>query len=164
MTQIAVAALHGVRAGTTRLPWSAWLAIAGLCIVVPFSFYVQAAVHSWQVGGSPAAELTDPYFWAVGLGRCAGAIGLAVLLMTWRRPACVTLAIATVWLAGPPVDLLLRGIDLLAASGGKFSWQAIRPDGLLTSMAFPVLVTLALLAPRSARAAYGLAVSPATIR
>lgn len=138
------------------LPLPAKTVVLSLGLLVPFYAYALHGVAEWQSGGTPAAALTAPYFWAVILGRSFGAVGLAVLLLFWRHPASVAVTVAAVWLGGPPVTFLLRGIALLAASAGQVSWEGDPFSWTVPAALLPTYVTAALLIPGGVRAKYGL--------
>src|SRR5688572_5419465 len=106
----------------TPLPVAIVALVLGL--FVPLGFHLWVGIRHWQVGGTPFALLTDPFFWTVGLGRCVGGVLLAVLLLCFRNPASITITVTAVWLTGPPIDLLIAGINLLAASAGRAAWPS----------------------------------------
>jgi len=135
-------------------PQAAWLAIATLGVGVPLSLYPLAGVRDWQIGGSPAAALADPYFHAMCWIRSLGAVALAALLLFRQRRSSVAVTLTAVWIAGPPVHFLMRGIDMRAMSEGQVSWNGVSGDSLATTLAVPMLVTLCLIVPVSVRRAY----------
>ena len=81
---------------------------------------------------------------------------LAVLLLRSRNPASLFVTIAAVWLAGPPLTFLLHGIFILAVSVGQTSWAGSSFEWLFRASLFPAFISIALLAPRDVRRAYGL--------
>jgi hypothetical protein len=114
------------------LPVPARIVVLSLLLLPPASLYVSAELRDWALAGSPAYPLTDRFFWALGAGRMLGAVLLAILLLYWRRPASLATAITTVWMAGPPLTFLWRGIVVLAASLGQSSWGR-RPSKLASA-------------------------------
>ena len=100
------------------------LVIIGLVTGVPLLSWALVGVEEWQHGGSPA-ELEAPYFWGVLLLRLIGAFLLALLLWFFRNPASCWIAVTSVWLAGPPLQMLLVGIEVLVASSGQNSLPTI---------------------------------------
>ena len=151
------------RKGITRSrlpPAAALLVISGYLILVPLYQWTRIGLRDWGYGGSPAAELDRPYFWALVLFRTVGAFLLAALLWFVRRPTAVWLAVAATWMAGPPLTFMFVGITLLAASAGQSS---VPDDWALLKWAFvfPLLVTIGLLGPSSVRKHYGLSGVPA---
>ncbi|MDH4745536.1 hypothetical protein OMP43_16050 [Sphingomonas sp. CBMAI 2297] len=139
------------------LPFPAKAVVLSLGLLVPFYAYALHSVREWQSGGSPAAALTAPYFWAIMSGRAAGAIALAVLLLYRRRPTSVAVTVTAVWLCGPPLTFLWRGIEVLAVSGGRASWAGDPVSWIMYAGLLPACITLALLVPKSVRAEFGLA-------
>jgi hypothetical protein len=132
------------------------VAIAALVIVVPVGSWTLVGLREWRHGGSPAAELEAPYFWGVLLFRLAGAFLLASLLCFRRTSASIWITVTSVWLAGPPLQMLLTGIELLSASSGQQSLPTA-PLGILMFWSVgPAMITVCLLAFRSSREAYGL--------
>jgi hypothetical protein len=138
------------------LPALAVMVVLSLALLPSISLYLCSGIREWQMGGSPAAGLTERFFWGVGLGRSIGAMLLAILLLYWRRPAAIAVTITAVWLAGPPLAFLLRGIEILAASAGQSSWAGGLPGWIVPAALFPSFVTVALLAPPSVRRAYAI--------
>jgi hypothetical protein len=144
------------RSGTLLPPIPVLVVIVGLVLLVPLGSWTVVMSRAWAYGGSPAAALDAPYFWAVLLLRLVGAFLLALLLTLRRAPASIWIAVTSVWLAGPVLQMLLAGIVLLAATAGQRSLPA-SPFHLLAWWSFgPAIVTFCLLAFRSSRAAYGL--------
>lgn len=133
------------------LPIPVAAAIILLAVAVPVSAYVQHGIRVWQLGTSPAAALTEPWFRTVWIGRSAGALLLALVLIYRWRPSTVAATTMAVWLAGPPLTLLLGAIDLLAASAGRASWSPSLWRDLAVSAALPSAVSALLLIPRSVR-------------
>jgi hypothetical protein len=138
------------------LPLPAITAVLSLALLPSISVYLWSGIRTWQMGDSPAFALTDRFFWTIGVGRSIGGFFLAVLLLYWRRPASVAVTITGVWLAGPPLTFLWRGIDVLAASAGQSSWAGGVLDWIVLAVLFPGLITAALLIPPSARHAYAI--------
>lgn len=140
----------------TTLPLAATAVVLSLAVLVPLSVYALFSMREWQEAGAPMHALTEPFFWTVGVSRSVGAVLLAFLLLYWRHPAAVAVTITAVWLAGPPVTFLYRGIVILAASAGQSSWAGGPLDWLGSAALFPTLVTAALLVPRNVRRAFGI--------
>ena len=142
-------------ARTALPPTPVLLVVIGLAIVVPLGSWAWVGIREWALGDSPAAALGAPYFWGLLLFRAGGAIGLAFLLCLLRTPASIWITVTSVWLAGPPLQLLYAGIDVLSASGGQRSL----PDSPLQMAVWlsvgPAIVTICLLGFRSSRQAYG---------
>src|SRR5438046_6231698 len=114
----------GARGDRSRMTWPPAPVVAvivALLVLVPLGSWVLVAMRNWGYGGSPAALLDAPYFWGVLLLRLGGALLLALLLAFVRTPASIWIAVTSVWLAGPPLQMLLTGIFLLSASGGQVS-------------------------------------------
>jgi hypothetical protein len=111
------------------LPVPAILVVVTLALFIPAGVYFEWSIREWQIGGSPAALLTERFFWCVWLLRGVGAVVLAVLLLYWRRPGALAVTITASWLAGPPLTFLLKGIMLLAASAGQSSWSGASSIG-----------------------------------
>src|SRR5688572_24002866 len=105
--------------------------IAMLVLLMPFGSWTLAGVREWQMGGTLADTLTGPYFRGIVWLRLVGAFFLAALLWSHRRPESIWIAVTSVWLAGPPLQMMLIGMEGLAASGGRIS---VPPQG------FPILV------------------------
>jgi hypothetical protein len=144
------------KTGRTRLPPPVLVVIASLVLLVPVAAWAEAGLHRWSYGDSPAAVLVAPYFWGVLLLRLVGAFVLAALLLFVRKPASVWMAVTSLWLAGPPFQLLLMGIEMLVLTGGHQSVPPYPGQVLIRSSIGPAVVTLCLLAFRSSRRAYGL--------
>ncbi|MEA3050863.1 MAG: hypothetical protein QOG84_2699 [Sphingomonadales bacterium] len=143
--------------GRTRLPPPPVLVvIASLVLLVPLAAWAEVGLHRWSYRYSPAAVLMAPYFWGVLLLRLVGAFVLAALLFFVRKPASVWMAVTSLWLAGPPFQLLLIGIEMLVLTGGHQSVPPHPSQVLVRSSIGPAVVTLCLLAFRSSRRAYGL--------
>ena len=87
-------------------PGAVWAVAAGFILLVPFYQWTEIGLRDWRHGGSPAAALEAPYFWAVTALRTGGAIALGLLLLMLRRPAVPWVAIAATWLAGPPLTFM----------------------------------------------------------
>jgi hypothetical protein len=130
--------------------------VFALVVVVPFGSWVLVGLRDWTHSGSPAAELDAPYFWGVLLLRLSGAFVLAFLLLWFRTPASIWITGTSVWLAGPPLQMLLTGIEVLAASGGQRSLPTFPLDILVRWSVGPATITFCLLAFRSSRDAYGI--------
>lgn len=138
------------------LPIPAIMVVVTLALLIPTGVYFEWSIREWQIGGSPAALLTERFFWGVWLFRGVGAVGLAVLLLYWRRPGAIAVTITAAWLAGPPLTFLLKGIVLLAASAGQSSWSGGWFDWILPAALLPTLITAGLLIPRSVRGAFAI--------
>jgi hypothetical protein len=138
------------------LPVAARIVVLSLLLLPPISLYVSADLRDWAMAGSPAYSLTGRFFWTLGVGRIAGAVLLATLLLYWRRPASLATTITAVWMAGPPLTFLWRGIMALAASLGQSSWAGGPLSWLVPAAIFPVFVTTVLLVPKSVRRAYAI--------
>ncbi|HEY0311627.1 MAG TPA: hypothetical protein VGC56_03950 [Allosphingosinicella sp.] len=134
--------------------------IVGLLVLVPLGSWLLVALRDWGYGGSPAAVLDGPYLWGVLLLRLAGAVLLALLLVFVRKPASVWIAVTSLWLAGPPLQMLLTGIVLLSASAGQQSLPPFPLRLLLWWSIGPAVATLCLLGFRSSRKAYGISSNP----
>lgn len=93
----------------------------GLLVFVPLASWILVSGRDWGYGDTPAAALDTSYFWAVLLLRLGGALFLAILLLFCRNPASVWITLTSVWLAGPPFQWLLTGVQLLALSGAQRS-------------------------------------------
>jgi hypothetical protein len=146
--------LRGLLARTPPRP--VILVLIGLLIFVPLASWVWADLREFAYGGSPAAELVGPYFWGVLLFRLFGAIFLACLLWFVRKPASIWITTTSVWLAGPPLQMLLTGIFILARTGAQRSTIDDPLKAVLVLSIGPAIVTWLLLAFRSSRKAYGL--------
>jgi hypothetical protein len=139
------------------LPFPAAMVVLTMFFLVPAGMYAWAGIRDWQMGGSPAAALTERFFWGIAFGRTVGAMLLAILLLYCRRPAAVAVTITAVWLAGPPLDFLWVGIVVLAVSAGQASWGGGDMLGWIARVSLlPSVVTAALLIPRSVRRAFGI--------
>ena len=138
------------------LPIPAIMVVMTLALFIPAGVYFEWTIREWQIGGSPAALLTERFFWSVWLIRGVGAVLLAILLVYWRHPGAVAVAITASWLAEPPLTFLLKGVMLLAASAGQSSWSGGLFDLLVPSALLPALITAALLIPRSVRGAFAI--------
>jgi hypothetical protein len=136
------------------LPVAARVVVLALLLLPSISLYVSADLRQWAIAGSPAYSLTERFFWALGIGRILGALLLATLLLYWRRPASLATTITAVWMAGPPLTFLWKGIVALAASLGQSSWAGDPLSWLVPAVVFPAFVTLILLVPVSVRRAY----------
>ena len=132
------------------------VAIAALVVLVPLGSWTLVGLREWSHGGSPAAELEAPYFWGVLLFRLVGAFFLASLLCFHRGPASIWITVTSLWLAGPPLQILLTGIEVLGASSGQRSLPTAPLQILLWWSLGPAMLTFCLLAFRSSREAYGL--------
>ena len=137
-------------------PTPVLIVIAALVLLVPFASWTWAGLREWASGGSQADQLTAPYWWGVLWFRVGGAFLLAIILWRFRTSASVWIALTSVWIAGPPLQMLLVGIEVLAVSGGE---RSLPSDPIKTIVLFcvgPAIVTLFLVGFRSSRRAYGL--------
>lgn len=137
------------------LPAPVLLVIFIFVVLAPLGSWAMANLHDWAVGDSPAGMLVSPYFWGVLLARLGGAFILAGLLWFFRNPASIWITVTSVWLAGPPFQMLLSGIVILAASAGQRSLPGAPMSTMILSCTGPAVVTVLLLAFRSSRRAYG---------
>ena len=60
-----------------------------------------------------------------------------MLLLLYRRPASIWIALTSYWLAGPVLHMFFVGIDLLAATNGGRARLARGAARLEGSIAFP---------------------------
>ena len=132
------------------------LVITMLLIGVPLLCWALVGLANWQHGRAPATELEAPYFWGVLLLRLGGAFLLALLLWFFRNPASCWVTVTSVWLAGPPLQMLLIGIEVLAASSGQHSLPTHPLKIFMWWSVGPAIVTICLLGFSSSRAAYRL--------
>lgn len=100
---------NNVKSSRRIPPPAVLVAVAALVILVPLGSWALVGLREWSHGGSPAAELEAPYFWGVMLFRLAGAFLLAALLCFCRTSASIWITVTSVWLAGPPLQMLLTG-------------------------------------------------------
>ncbi len=134
--------------------------ILALVLLVPLWSWTMINMREWGFGGSPADMLSAPYFWGVLWLRLGGAFLLAIILWLYRRPASIWIALTSVWLAGPPLQMLLMGVEILAASEGQRSLPSDPLRILIWWSIGPSIMTIFLLAFRSSRRAYGLDTQP----
>ncbi|AQR75078.1 hypothetical protein [Sphingomonas sp. LM7] len=138
------------------LPVPAIMVVVTLALFVPACVYFEWSLREWQIGGSPAALLTERFFWSIWLVRGVGAVLLAILLLYWRHPGAIAVTVTASWLAGPPLTFLLKGIAFLAASAGQSSWSGGLFDWIVPAALLPSIITAALLIPWSVRAAFAI--------
>ena len=136
------------------LPAPAIMVVLTLAVLVPAGVYFEIVIWRCQSAVSPADLLTARFFWAVWLGRGVGAVALSIMLLYWRSAAAIAVTITGIWLAGPPLTFLLRGMMLLAVSAGQSSWSGGILDWAVPPALLPSLITAGLLIPRSVRQAF----------
>jgi len=146
--------MHITRGRNITPPFPATMVIVSLAVFVPLSAYVCHGLRVWQFGDSPAFALTEPYFIGIWIGRTTGAVALAILLLFWRHPLAIAATLIAIWLAGPPLTLMFSGLEILAISGGQAAWPPHPLSAIAPATLFAILITAALLIPRSVRQAY----------